>query len=72
MGEGGNQKKMDEQEDYIELFMTTVIQTPDAVLLDDGEERFFVPKSVLKEYPETESHGSVLIKEWYAYQEGLI
>lgn len=57
---------------FVEVDVDVVHETDEAVLFSDGEEKFWVPKSVMEEWPDVGESGTALIAEWFALKEGLI
>jgi hypothetical protein len=60
------------EKDYIEIDVLTKYETDLAVLFSDGDNEFWIPKSVMEDWPEPEEEGTAVIEEWFAYKEGLI
>lgn len=64
--------------EYIELDVKAIHETEPgessvgAVLFFDGDKKFWVPKSLMEEWPEPGTEGTALIAEWFAEREGLI
>lgn len=55
----------------VEIDVEVVSQTEDAMLFTDGINEFWVPKSVMDDYPE-DGDGVAVIEEWFAEQKGLV
>lgn len=62
----------DEEPEYVEIDVETVQETDKAVRFSDGDNRFWVPKSVMEEWPETGESGTALVAQWFAEKEGLV
>ncbi len=58
--------------EYIEIDVETVRETDAAVLFSDGDSHFWVPKSVMDEWPEEGESGTAMVAEWFAVKEGLV
>jgi len=63
----------DEGDEYVELDVSCVTETAKAVLLDDGDRKFWVPMSVIEDtdWPGPGESGMVHVKRWFAEKEGL-
>lgn len=59
-------------DEYAEIDVETITDTDMAVLFDDGDEEFWVPKSVMEDWPEIGESGTAMVEYWFAEQEGLI
>ena len=57
---------------YAEIDVKTVDQTELAVRFNAGEGDFWIPKSVMEDWPDLFETGTALVKVWFAEQEGLI
>lgn len=57
---------------YIEIDVDSLHETDMAVCFSDGDREFWVPKSVMKEWPAEGESGVAVVAEWYAENEGLI
>ena len=58
--------------DHIEIDVEHKAETEMAVLLYDGDNEFWVPKSVMEDWPDEGETGTAWIQEWFAVKEGLI
>ena len=61
-----------EEVEYIEIDVEVITETDQAVLVDDGDNQIWVPKSVMQEWPEVGETGTAAIAEWFCLEEGLI
>jgi len=43
-----------------------------AVFFTDGDKKFSIPKSVMEDWPDEGDTGTVIVRQWFAEQEGLI
>ncbi len=57
---------------YVEVDVQTVLETEEAVLFDDGNIEFWVPISLMTDWPDIGDLGIAYIEEWFAIKEGLI
>jgi len=59
---------------YAEISYTYITETAEAVLIDIGEETFWIPKSVIRYSDEVnfEIEDEMEIQEWFALQEEII
>ena len=62
----------DEEPEYTEIAVQTIRETDKAVQFSNGDERFWIPKSVMEEWPDEGDDGYALVAEWFAEKEGLI
>lgn len=62
----------DDGKDYVELDALNTGETPAAVRLHDGDRSFWVPKSLMEDWPDRGQSGTALIQEWFLIKEGLI
>lgn len=58
--------------EYIEIDVETKHETDMAVLFNDGDNDFWVPKSVLEDWPDVGDTGTALIQEWFAIEKELV
>ena len=60
--------------EYESLGMALLHQTPKAMLLTDGENEVWIPKSLLNDIPDIEvgEFSNFEVARWFAEQEGLI
>ena len=63
---------MDNETEYGEIDVETIRESGAAVLFTDGDHEFWVPKSVMTEWPEEGETGTAVIAEWFAEKEGLV
>jgi len=60
-------------DEFVVLDVETVTETDMAVLFNDGDQEFWVPKSLIDgEWPDAGDTGSVMVQEWFAVKEGLV
>jgi len=58
---------------YVEIDVTTIAETEDAVLLDCGFRKpNWIPKSAMEDWPDLNANGIALIAVWFAEKEGLV
>ena len=57
---------------YAEIDVETVNETDMAVRFNDGSKDFWIPKSVMEDWPDELETGTALVAEWFAIKEGLI
>ena len=57
---------------YAEIDLEWKAETEEAVLLNDGYKDFWIPKSVMEDWPDEGKTDTVLVQEWFAEKEGLI
>lgn len=59
---------------YVEIDYEYVHQTPEAVLISDGDKEHWIPKSCIEDvdYINLEKDTTMCVIEWYAISEGLI
>lgn len=57
---------------YVEIDVETITETDMAILFHDGDRQFWVPMSVVEDWPELGESGTALIAEWFAEKEGLV
>ena len=59
---------------YIEIAYEYVHETPGAVLIHDGDEEHWIPKSVIEDghHVDWSKEEEMPIAEWFALKEGLI
>ena len=62
----------DEEPEYLEIDVQTLGETDKAVHFTDGDRDFWVPKSVMEEWPHEGDNGIALIAEWFCEQEDLV
>lgn len=56
-----------------EIEGTINVETPDAYLLDMGDDEIWIPKSVVVEKEEGPTRFATLqVKEWFAIEKGLV
>jgi len=58
--------------EYIEIDVETIRETDMAVLFFDGAKEFWVPQSVMDDWPNEGESGIAMVAEWFAIKEGLI
>ena len=59
-------------DDYAEIDVENIGESEMAVKFDDGDNRFWVPKSCMSEWPDEGDTGTALVKEWFVVKEGLL
>jgi len=64
--------KDDKGNEYAEIDVETIWETDDAVRFDDGDKKFWVPKSCMEDWPDKGETRTALVKYWFAEQEELI
>lgn len=57
--------------DYMPIDVETIEETDEAVLFDDGDGQFWVPKSCMEEWPDIGDSGVAMVAEWFCEKEGL-
>ena len=57
---------------YVEIDVETIHETDEAVLFNDGDKEFWIPQSVMEDWPDKGETGTALIIEWFAIKEGII
>jgi len=57
---------------FIEIDVETKYETDMAVLFNDGDNDFWVPKSVLEDWPDVGDIGTAMVQEWFAIEKELI
>ncbi len=58
--------------EYAEIDVENIYETDDAVKFDDGDKEFWVPKSVMEDWPDKGQTGTALVAIWFAEKMGLI
>ena len=58
-------------EEYVEIDVRTVNWTEFAILFDDGDKEFWIPKSAMEDWPNKYDTGVALVKRWFAEKKGL-
>lgn len=62
---------MSRNDDVVEISYTRVVTDSDlAILFEDSEDRFWIPKSVIQDHDEDDK--IVSIPAWFAEKEGLV
>ncbi len=56
----------------VELELEVVHETADAILVFDGDDQIWIPKSLLDEWPEVGETKTIEIPEWFAEEKGLV
>jgi len=64
--------EIDYDGEYAELDVKNIGETDMAVHFDDGDNRFWAPKSVMQDWPEEEDTGTAIIQMWFAIEEDLV
>ena len=59
-------------EETVEVDMELIYETEDAYLFSGGDEKYWIPKSLVHEKPEMGDMGTVVIPEWLAIERGMI
>jgi len=58
--------------EYVEIDVENTGETELSVWFDDGDKKFNVPKSLMKEWPDEGDTGTAVIAFWFAKREELI
>ena len=58
--------------EHIELDVQAEHETEFAVFFNDGDQKFWIPKSAMREWPEIGKTGVAEIVRWFAEKKGLI
>lgn len=58
--------------EYTEIDVKNVGETEMAVYFDNGDKKFWIPKSVMEDWPDLNETGTAMIKIWFAEQNDLI
>jgi len=58
--------------DWVELEGVVNAETADAILVDFGGQEEWVPKSQCIDFPDVGDFGTLFVREWLAYNRGLI
>jgi len=59
-------------DEYTEIDVRTMSQTALAVRFHDGDNKFWIPQSLMLEWPEEGTTGTALVKTWFLRKEGII
>lgn len=65
-------KPFSNDKEWIELAGTTLAESAAAVQIDFGDKIKWISKSQMEDWPDKGTSGTVLVKEWIAFKEGLI
>ena len=57
---------------YAEIDVETIGETELAVRFNDGDRKFWIPKSCLEDWPDVGETGTALVIRWFAEKEKLI
>jgi len=57
---------------YVVLEGQTMRETEKAVLINFDDDEQWVPKSLLEDWPDEDCIGDIIVKEWWARQEGFV
>lgn len=57
---------------YAEIDVETIHETDEAVLFNDGDKEFWIPRSCIEDWPDKGETGTALVVEWFAIKEGII
>jgi len=63
---------MQVEEEYIEIDVETLFETDQAVKFTDGDREFWIPQSLMDDWPGVGESGTATVAEWFAEKEGLI
>jgi len=61
-----------DRNEFAEIDVETVHETDEAVLFDDGDKKFWIPKSVMEDWPDVGETGTAMVALWFAEKEGLV
>jgi len=66
--------KGDDGKLYVEIDVKCLGDAPSglAVFFTDGDRKFSIPKSVMEDWPDEGDTGTVIVRQWFAEQEGLV
>ena len=59
-------------DEYVEIDAKNIRETDDAVNFFDGDDYFWIPKSVMEDWPSLGEEGTAIVAYWFAHREGLI
>jgi len=62
----------DEEITYVDFDVDVIRETDRAILVNDGDEEFWIPKSVMESWPDPGKSGEARIAEWFALKNFLI
>lgn len=60
------------EKEYAEIDVMTIRETLEAVMFDDGDESFWIPKSVMEDWPEEHETGTAMVEAWFAEMKELV
>jgi len=63
--------KSDDGKEYAEIDVETIGESEMAVHFNDGDRSFWVPQSVMEDWPDEGDVGTAIIQMWFAVKEGL-
>ena len=59
--------------EHVEIYVEVKKITPYAILIHDGDDNFWIPKSQIKnDYPSKGKSGNIEITRWFAEKEGMV
>jgi hypothetical protein len=58
--------------DLIDLTVILITETDKAILVDDGDNRVWLPKSKVEIEPRSDGSHTVTLPEWLAIDKGLV
>lgn len=60
------------ENEYAEIDVKTIHKTDDAVCFYDGDKEFWVPISLMEDWPDMGESGTALVEIWFAEDKELI
>ncbi len=57
---------------YVEIDVEVVGMSEKAVRFNAGDGDFWIPKSVMEDYPDLFETGTALVEKWFAIKEELV
>ncbi len=58
--------------EYAEIDVENIGERDMAVRFDDGDKKFWIPKSCMEDWPDKNKTGTALVAEWFAIEKGLV
>ena len=58
--------------EYAEIDVENIGETNMAVRFDDGDKKFWVPKSCMEDWPDKSKTGTALVIGWFAIDKRLV
>lgn len=62
----------DNKNKHVEIDVETKYETDAAVLFNDGDEDFWIPKSVMENWSDIGDVGTATVEEWFAIKKELV